>query len=247
MKIALLGYGRMGRAVETVATARGHEIVVRLDIDDNPDGRGLTRERLAGAEVAIEFTTAEAAPRNVEGLAECGVNAVVGTTGWYDRLGEVSSEVERMGVGLIYAPNFSLGTQVFFRLAALAAELAERLNGYDAYVLEAHHRHKRDHPSGTAAKVADLLVSTLSSKTRWKAGTDDSPIDPTVLQVTSVRAGEIPGAHVVGLEGPHDRLEIRHEARARTGFAEGAVRAAEWVRGRRGVFTLEDMLAELWS
>lgn len=247
MKIAIVGYGRMGRAVEVIATARGHEIVARLDIADNPDGRGLTREGLAGAEVAVEFTTAEAAPRNIECLAASGVNAVVGTTGWYDRLGDVTATVERTGAGLIYAPNFSLGTQVFFRLAALAAELAERLNGYDAYVLESHHRHKRDHPSGTAAKVADLLVSTLSSKTRWKTGTEEGPIDPTVLQVTSVRAGEIPGAHVVGLEGPHDRLEVRHEARARTGFAEGAVRAAEWVCGRRGVFTLEDMLAELWS
>lgn len=247
MRMAIIGYGRMGRAVEAVAEAHGHEIVARLDIGDNPVGGVLTRERLGSAEVAIEFTTAEAAPRNIEGLAACGVNAVVGTTGWYDRLGDVSSTVRRMGAGLIYAPNFSLGTQVFFRLAALAAELADRLSGYDAYVLEAHHRHKRDHPSGTAAKVADLLVSALSSKTRWEAGPGDGPIDPTVVQVTSVRAGEIPGTHVVGLEGPHDRLELKHEARARTGFAEGAVRAAEWVRGRQGVFTLEDMLAELWS
>ena len=247
MKIALVGYGRMGRAVEQAAQARGHEIVARLDVEGNREGRGLTVEWLAGAEVAIEFTVAEVVPANIAGLAACGVDAVVGTTGWYGQLDEARRAVEAAGTGLIYAPNFSLGVQCFFQLARLAGQLCDRLEDYDVYVLEAHHRHKRDHPSGTARKLASMLVEEVDCKQRWELGLVEGPVDPAVLQVTSIRAGEIPGVHSVGLEGPDDRIELRHEARGRSGFARGAVAAAEWIRGRKGVFTLEDMLAELWS
>lgn len=247
MKLAIIGYGRMGKEVERVARERDHEITAVLDAKDNPAGEGLTEARLGGAEVAIEFTTAETAPPNIEGLARCGVDAVVGTTGWYADLDRARRAVEAAGTGLIYAPNFSLGTQVLFRLAEAAARLVDRLEGYDVYVQEAHHRHKRDHPSGTATQLADLLVQGLTAKRGWRLGTGDGVIDPEILQVTAVRAGEIAGIHLVGLDGPDDRIEIRHEAKSRTGFARGAVAAAEWIRGRTGVHTLEDMLTELWS
>lgn len=247
MKIALVGYGRMGRAVEAVAEERGHEVVARLDVADDSAGDGLTARRLAGADVAIEFTVPDAAAANLAALAAAGVDVVCGTTGWYDGLPEVRRAVEAAGTGLIYAPNFSLGVQAFFRLAQAAGRLAERLADWDAHVLEAHHRHKADSPSGTARKLAELLLAELTRKTRWELGPAPGPVDPAVLQVSSVRAGEIAGIHVVGLEGPDDRIEIRHEARGRTGFARGAVAAAEWIHGRAGVFTLDDMLAETWS
>jgi 4-hydroxy-tetrahydrodipicolinate reductase len=247
MKVALIGYGRMGRAVERAAEARGHEVVARIDLEGNPEGRGITAESLNGAEVAVEFSVPEAAPANIAALAACGSDTVSGTTGWYDRLDEVRAAVERAGSGLIYAPNFSLGMQLFFRLARLAARLADGLEEYDAYVLEAHHRHKRDHPSGTARRLAEILLAELSGKERWELGPPEGPIDPAALQVTAVRAGEIPGTHTVGLEGPDDRIEVRHEARGRAGFARGAVAAAEWIRGRSGIFTLDDMLAETWT
>ena len=132
-------------------------------------------------------------------------------------------------------------------MARLASRLADGLDEYDVHVAESHHRHKLDHPSGTAAKLAAILLEELSGKQRWELGTGDGAIDPAVLQVTSVRAGEIPGVHAVGLEGPDDRIEVRHEARGRAGLARGAVEAAEWVHGRKGIFTLDDMLADKWS
>jgi 4-hydroxy-tetrahydrodipicolinate reductase len=246
VKIALVGYGRMGRVVEEVANSRGHEVVARIDVDQSPQG-GLTADSLAGADVAIEFTAPEAAAANASGLASCGVDAVVGTTGWHDRLEKVRRDVETAGTGLIYSPNFSLGIQLYFRLARLAAQLCERLDEFDPFILEAHHRHKKDHPSGTARRLAEIVLGELSRKSRWELGTGEGPMDPSVLQVTAVRAGEIPGLHTLGLDGPDDRIVLRHEARSRRGFAQGAVTAAEWIRGRRGVFTLEDMMAERWS
>jgi len=247
VKIALVGYGRMGRAVEQVAEARGHEIVARIDVDENRAGEGLTAERLAGAEVAVEFTVPEAAVTNIPGLADCGVDVVSGTTGWLDRLDEVRAAVEAAGTGLIYAANFSLGVQAFFLLAQLAGQLCDRLEDYDPYISETHHRHKLDHPSGTARRLAEILLQHVSRKTRWELGPGAGPVDPSVLQLAAVRAGENPGVHCVGLEGPDDRIELRHEARGRTGFARGAVAAAEWIHGRKGVFTLDEMLAETWS
>ncbi len=247
MKIALVGYGRMGRAVERAAEARGHEVVARIDLEDNREGRGITAKTLNGADVAIEFSVPEAAPANIVALAACGVDTVTGTTGWYDRLEEVRAAVASAGSGLIYAPNFSLGMQLFFRLVQLAGRLSDALEGYDAHILEAHHRHKKDHPSGTARRLAEILLAELSGKTRWELALPDGPIDPSVLQVTAVRAGEIAGTHTVGLEGPDDRIELRHEASGRAGFARGAVAAAEWIRGRSGLFTLDDMLAETWT
>jgi 4-hydroxy-tetrahydrodipicolinate reductase len=247
MRIALVGYGRMGRAVEQASVARGHEVVARIDLADNPDGRGIVAETLNGADVAVEFSVPEAAPANITALAACGSDVVSGTTGWYDRLEEVRAAVKAADSGLIYAPNFSLGMQLFFRLVRLAARLSDRLEGYDAYVLEAHHRRKQDHPSGTARRLAEILLAELSGKERWELGLREGPIDPAVLQVSAVRAGEIPGTHTVGLEGLDDRIEVRHEARGRAGFARGAVAAAEWIRGRSGIFTLDDMLEETWT
>ncbi|MEE8521302.1 MAG: 4-hydroxy-tetrahydrodipicolinate reductase [Gemmatimonadota bacterium] len=244
MRLVLIGYGRMGHAVESVAGERGHEVMARLTTADNIDGAALTPERLADVDVVIDFTRPDAAPRNIERAAGCGVDVVVGTTGWYEQLGRVRKAVESAETGLLYAPNFSIGTQLFFQLARQAARLAERVGGYDAYVLEAHHRHKADHPSGTALRLIDILLEELSSKTRWELGPGKGTVDPSALQVTAIRGGENPGMHSFTLDGSDDRIEVRHEARGRAGFARGAVAAAEWIHGRKGVFTLDEMLAD---
>lgn len=244
MRIALIGYGRMGRSVEEVAGSAGHQIVARLRSADNRDSQGLTEERLGGAEVGIDFTEPDAVTANIEGAAAVGLDLVVGTTGWYDQLDRMRDVIREAGTGLIYAPNFSLGTQIFFRLARAAGRLIDRLQGYDVFVLESHHRHKLDHPSGTARRLAEILLAEVSTKTRWEQAPGVGPAEPDVLQVGSIRAGENPGLHVVGVEGRDDQIELRHQARGRSGFARGAVMAAEWVHGRRGVFTIDDMLAE---
>ena len=244
MKIALLGYGRMGREVESVALRDGHEIVLRMDVDAEGADRIDAAEvdaRLSEADAAIDFSVASAVADHVSRAVGAGTNVVVGTTGWEDDMERVRTMVESSEIGLLYGPNFSLGAHLFFRLAELAGELAGRLGQHDVHLVETHHRHKRDHPSGTAKHVADLLVRVVDDKERWEPGPGD-PDSPEVLQVTSIRAGEVAGVHVVGLDGPDDRIEVRHEARGRTGFARGAVEAAEWLTGRKGYYTIDDLL-----
>ncbi len=245
MKLALVGYGRMGRVVEKVAMERGHEVVAR--IDPTLDTRDISVATLGGAEVAIEFTVPDVAVDNVTALAAAGVDVVVGTTGWHERLDEAAASVNAAGTGMVHATNFSLGVSLFLRLARMAARMADALNEYDVHILETHHRHKVDHPSGTAITLADILIEELTGKESWSATLPDGAPHPQVLYVASERVGETAGSHVVGLEGPDDRIELRHEARTRAGFARGAVTAAEWIRGKSGVFTLDDMLAETFT
>lgn len=232
----------MGRAIEAIALDRGHEISARVDLGDEPDYGGETT-----GDVAIEFTHPDAVVENVLRIAHAGMDLVVGTTGWYDRLDEVEAVVRRAGTGLVYAPNFSVGVHVLFRLAAHLGRLVGKLDEYDVHVQESHHRHKVDHPSGTARYLADLLVDSIGGKERWAEAPPDGAADPGTLWVSTTRAGEVPGTHVVAAEGPDDRIELRHEARGRTGFARGAVTAAEWIRGRSGVFTVDDMLTDLFG
>ncbi len=245
MKLALVGYGKMGRAVESVVIERGHEVVARIDPTlDTPD---VDAKTLGGADVAIEFTVPGAAVDNIAALAAAGVDVVVGTTGWHEHLDEAAAAVNAAGTGMVHAANFSLGVNLFLRVAREAARMADALDEYDVHIREAHHRHKIDHPSGTAITLADILIEELSGKQSWSATRPDGAPHPQVLYVASERVGETAGSHVVSLEGPDDRIELRHEARTRAGFARGAVTAAEWIRGRSGVFTLDDMLAETFT
>ena len=245
MKLALVGYGKMGRAVERVAMESGHEVVAR--IDPTLDTREIGAETLGGADVAIEFTVPDAAVDNIAALAAAGVDVVVGTTGWHERLDEAAAAVNAAGTGMVHAANFSLGVSLFLRLARMAARMADALSEYDVHIRETHHRHKIDHPSGTAITLADILIEELAGKQSWSATLPDSGPHPQVLYVASERVGETAGSHVVSLEGPDGRIELSHQARTRAGFARGAVAAAEWIRGRSGVFTLDDMLAETFT
>lgn len=241
MRIALVGYGRMGREVEALAPELGHEVVARID-----DGDPLTPETLAGAEAAVEFTLPEAAADNLVRLAELGLDVACGTTGWHDpeAAGRVDAAAQATESGVIWAPNFSLGVALFSRIVRRAARLVDALPQYDVHLHEAHHRHKADAPSGTARTLAEILLQALSSKQRWALASDTGPPDPELLSVTAARAGEIPGTHTVAFEGPHDRIALTHEARDRGGFARGSLEALSWVRGRTGLFTLEDWLDE---
>jgi len=245
MKLALVGYGKMGRAVENVAIGRGHEVVAR--IDPTLDTQNIGAETLGGAEVAIEFTVPDAAVDNITALATAGVDVVVGTTGWHERLHDAEAVVNAAGTGMIHAFNFSLGVNLFLRLTRIAGKMADALGEYDVHIREAHHRHKVDHPSGTAITLADILIAELARKETWSATLPDGAPHPQVLYIASERVGETAGTHLVGLEGPDDRIELRHEARSRAGFARGAVAGAEWIQGRSGVFTLDDMLAETFT
>ena len=245
MKLALVGYGKMGRTVEKLAVERGHEVVAKIDPVLGTSNIGA--DTLGGADVAIEFTVPGSAVDNIAALAAAGVNTVVGTTGWQERMDEATAAVTRAGSGMIHATNFSLGVNLFLRLARTAARMVNTLDEYDVHVREAHHRHKVDHPSGTAITLADILIEELARKESWAATLPDGGPRPQVLYVASERVGEIAGSHFVGLEGPDDRIELRHEARTRAGFARGAVVAAEWIQGKSGVFTLDDMLAETFT
>lgn len=256
MRIALVGYGRMGREVEAAARDQDVEVVARIDPggapgtrpwpgDDAADaGVERNREALGGADVVVEFTEPDAVVPNVIRVVSTGTPVVVGTTGWTHRLPEIRERVDAAGTGLIWAPNFALDVQVFLRAVRALARLAEALPDHDVAVHETHHRHKLDHPSGTARHMAGILVDELSRKTGWAAGLPSGEPDPTSLRVTSARVGQVPGTHVVRVDGPDGGIELRHEARSRRGFARGALAAARWIRGREGVFHIDDLLAQ---
>ena len=225
--LALVGMGKMGRALAALAPERGFEVVAELD-PARPDYAGITRETLRGAQVAIEFTAPDAAPANARACAAAGCPVVVGTTGWYDQLPTISSEIERAGGAMLTAPNFSVGVAVFDRVVTEAARLFGRLEGFDAHLVETHHSAKKDAPSGTAEGLAKSASAALGR----------------TIPVTSIRTGHVPGTHEVVFDAPFEQVRLVHEARDRRVFAEGALVAARWLVGRRGVFTLADVLAD---
>jgi 4-hydroxy-tetrahydrodipicolinate reductase len=226
VRLAIIGLGRMGRAVEDLAPARGFEIVARLDSAHNRNAEGITPESLRGAQVAIEFTEPSAALANIRAALAARCPIVVGTTGWYASLPLVVNEVERADGAVLWAPNFSIGVHIFDRIVEEAARLASAARGFDAHIIETHHAAKKDAPSGTAGRLA---------QTFRQAGGRDVP-------VTSVRVGSVPGTHELLLDAPFEQIRLEHVARDRRVFAEGALIAAQWLVGRRGVFQMSDVL-----
>ncbi|MDQ3949576.1 MAG: 4-hydroxy-tetrahydrodipicolinate reductase, partial [Gemmatimonadota bacterium] len=226
-RLAVVGLGRMGRAVEQLAPERGFEVVARLDAAHNRDGGGITPESLAGADVIVEFTKPDAAVPNIHAALGAGYPIVVGTTGWYAALPGVINEVHRVNGALLWAPNFAIGVTIFEQLVEQAARLAAAAPGFDAHIIETHHAAKKDAPSGTALKLAEAA--------RRGAGRD--------VPVTSVRTGSVPGTHELLLDAPFEQIRLEHVARDRRVFAEGALLAARWLVGRCGVFQMRDVLA----
>jgi len=231
MKIALIGYGAMGRLVGKLGAEQGHEISVTIDLDEANRSADELAAILRGCDVAIDFSLAEAVPKNVELCAHAGIPLVVGATGWQTQLNRITGFVEDHDGALIYGANFSVGAQLFYRLAAAAADLFQHLESYDAFIEEAHHKRKRDAPSGTAVKLGEIVAEHL--------GRD--------VPVTSTRAGYIPGTHRVGFDSPADQIVLEHVARSREGFAAGALMAAKWIIGRKGVYEFSEVFDQILS
>ena len=229
MKIALIGYGAMGQLVGRLAIEQGHEIALTLDIEDADRSVEDVAKALRGCDVALDFSIADSVPKNAEACALAGVPIVVGTTGWLAQLPEVRSVVSDHDGALIYGANFSVGVQVFYRIAARAAELFRDLESYDGFIEEAHHKRKRDAPSGTAVQLHKIVAEELGH---------DVP-------VTSTRAGYIPGTHRLGFDSVADQISISHVARSREGFAAGALVAAKWIVGRKGVFEFSEVFDDI--
>ena len=230
MRIAIIGYGKMGRMVEALARGEGWEIGPKLDLEDNRCGSGITPSSMAGVDVAIEFSQPDAVLGNIEAAAGAGLHLVVGTTGWAKDIGRVRTLVEQTGIGLVYGANFSVGMNLFFELAADAARLIGRAPQYDPFLTEAHHRAKKDAPSGTALSLLELVRPLLGNR------------EPAIA-VT--RAGHIPGTHTLGFDSEADTITLEHRVRNRQGFAEGAILAARWIAGRKGCYDFRGVFREI--
>jgi len=245
MKIALLGYGKMGKIVEKIAIDRKHEIVLKVDLDNQQD---LTAENLQMADAVIEFSTPATVLNNIEHCFNAGVPVVVGTTGWYKQLPEVKQRCEQTGNALVYATNFSVGVNLFFHVNRVLAKLMNNYPYYDVQVEEIHHTQKLDSPSGTAITLAEGIIENLDAKKDWvnvltadEGETGDENIKNDQLLIESFRIDSVPGTHTVIYDSEVDSIEIKHIAHNRNGFALGAVLAAEWIQGKKGFYSVTDM------
>ena len=234
MKIALIGYGKMGREIETIARQQGETIAQVFEI-----GNVVRPESLDGVDVCIDFSMPDAVLSNIRAAVEARRDIVVGTTGWYQHLPELKNEVKESG--LLYSANFSLGMNYFFRLVRRAGELMNGAAEYDPYVHEVHHRQKLDSPSGTALRLARILMDTIDRKKEILAQPSVGQIGPEMLHVTSTRAGVVAGTHTVAFDSEADFIELTHVAKTRRGFALGALAAARWLHGRKGIYTMDDV------
>ena len=230
MKFALLGYGKMGKAIEQIALERGHEIVCKIDIN-------LAEGNLEGADAAINFSIPNAAVDNITSALHQAVPVVCGTTGWLDAFPQVTQTAMENNTAFLYASNFSVGVNLFFKLNKILAQIMHPQKEYSVSMQETHHIHKLDAPSGTAISLAEGIIENSDLK-QWKMneGTKDS------ITIQSYRKGEIPGTHNVKYESLIDEITIEHKAYNRIGFAQGAVIAAEWIVGKKGIFKMEDVL-----
>ena len=246
MNIALIGYGKMGREVEQVARKSGHAIAARIDpVSDPASTSEISSQTIRGADVCVEFTHPEAAASNIQKVIRLHKPLVVGTTGWYQNLPAIKQMVLEEKTGLVYAPNFSLGVNLFYRVAAVAARLFHRFEEYDVCGAEVHHRLKVDSPSGTARKLSEIVLEHFPRKTRVVVDSLNKAIDPEEFHLVSLRAGHFPGTHSLAFDSAADTIELTHTARSRAGFASGALLAAEWIVGRQGVYTFEQVLEDL--
>lgn len=245
MRLILVGTGQMGQAVEQLALENGHEILEKYDVErplldvENPEASGIL-----DADAIIDFTLPDVVLDHIERYCRWNVTAVVGTTGWYDSLDEVRRWVSNSDAAILYAPNFSIGVALLVRALRSVAPLLNDLTEFDPFIHEIHHVRKKDSPSGTALMLANVLVDALDRKKRVEVETQHDRIDPAAVHVSSTRAGNVFGRHTVGIDSPFDEIEFVHNAKNRKGFAYGALKAASWLQGKKGLFTLDDMLAE---
>lgn len=236
MKIALIGYGKMGKAIEQIAMERGHEVILRITSSNK---HSLTNGDLSKADVAIEFTRPDSAIDNIYSCFHANVPVVCGTTGWQSRLKDVKDSCHKKDQALLYASNFSIGVNLFFAINRYAAQLFNDHPDYRVSIEEIHHVHKLDAPSGTAITLAETIIAEHSGLSSWTS--EDNPAAGKV-PVKAIRTDEVPGTHSAFFSSEIDTIELKHTAHNRKGFAFGAVIAAEWLRGKTGCYTMQDVL-----
>jgi 4-hydroxy-tetrahydrodipicolinate reductase len=236
MKIALIGYGKMGKAIESIALSKGHEIVLKIDIQNNQE---FTEAALQKADVAIEFTGPHSAFENVKKCIAWGVPVVSGSTGWLDHWAEIKDLCAEKNGTLIYSSNYSIGVNLFFELNKQLAQLMESYNSYDVSMTEVHHTEKKDAPSGTAISLAEQILTNLGRKNKWVNAASGNSNE---LVIQSERIDPAPGTHMIKYSSEVDDIEIIHTAHTRIGFASGAVLAAEFAFEKKGIFTMKDVL-----
>jgi 4-hydroxy-tetrahydrodipicolinate reductase len=235
MKIILLGYGKMGKEIESIANERGHEIILKVNRENAPR---IGAAELRKGDVAIEFSTPSTVINNTRNCIDAGIPVVVGTTGWYDHFKEITAYCTEKKGTLFHATNFSLGVNIFFKVNQYLAELMDKYPQYDVSMEEIHHIHKLDKPSGTAITLATQVIEKLERKKKWSI----IEKDPDTLFIKDLREGEVPGTHIIKYTSAIDDLEIMHKAHNRKGFALGAVVAAEFLAGKKGIYTMKDIV-----
>ena len=241
MKVILLGYGKMGHEVEKIALQRGHEIVAAIDNEEDFKNSGIQEFKGSGDVVAIEFSTPATAFDNIKRCFDLNIPVVCGTTAWYQHFDEVKERCEKEGQTLFYAPNFSIGMNIMFMLNSQLAKITEKYD-YKLSLTETHHIHKLDKPSGTAVKLVDDILANNRNYNSWELTNDNEPVAADALPITAIREGEYFGIHEVQAQSDCDIIKLSHEAFSRKGFASGAVIAAEFILGKKGLFTMNDLL-----
>ena len=236
MNIALIGYGKMGKAIEEIALSRGHDIVLKIDVDNAHE---FSKENIHKADVAIEFTGPHSAFDNVMKCIDHGIPLVCGSTGWTDKLPQATELIKKQNGTFIYASNYSVGVNIFFELNKKLAELMAAQPSYDVQLKEIHHTQKKDAPSGTAITLAEQVMDKITSKKKWVNGESD---EKSELVILSERIDPAPGTHEVRYSSSIDDIGIRHTAHTRMGFALGAVLAAEFIKDKKGLFTMKEVL-----
>ena len=241
MKIILFGYGKMGHEVEKIALQRGHEIIAAIDNEEDFKNSGIQEFKGSGDVVAIEFSTPATAFDNIKRCFDLNIPVVCGTTAWYQHFDEVKERCEKEGQSLFYAPNFSIGMNIMFMLNNQLAKITEKYD-YKLSLTETHHIHKLDKPSGTAVKLVDDILANNRNYNSWELTNDNADVAADALPITAIREGEYFGIHEVQAQSDCDIIRLSHEAFSRKGFASGAVIAAEFILGKKGLFTMNDLL-----
>ena len=248
MNIAIIGYGKMGHEIEKIAKNKGITVKSIIDAsDNNATQKKINESSLQNVDVCIDFTNPNSVVNNIKKISKFKKNVVIGTTGWYNDMEEVKNIVKNGDIGLIYSSNFSIGVNLFFKIIEDAAKIINNVDAYDVYGYELHHNNKMDSPSGTAKTIGEILIKNIKRKNKMLFEKIDRKISPDELHFASVRAGYIPGTHVVGFDSSADTIELKHIARNREGFALGALMAAEWIQNRKGFYTVDDMLFDVFK
>jgi 4-hydroxy-tetrahydrodipicolinate reductase len=246
MKIAITGYGKMGQITEQIAIENGHNVVSTIDPTINTAKfKELNEENLCDADVVIDFTVPAIVLENIDIYVKYGINAVIGTTGWYEYLEEVKEKVEKSKIGLVWSGNFSIGVNLFFHIIKESSNLMKKFTSYDVMGYEIHHNRKKDSPSGTMNMIGKILLENLNNKKKIVTEKLDRKISEEEIHLASIRGGNVPGIHLIAFDSEVDTIELKHTVRSRKGLAVGAIKAAEWIQEKKGFYNIEDMMNEI--